>query len=144
MGDNAIGQDERQTRNFLLRFRDTQPDPSPRSIVASIEARKPDFDAYIDPQKEKADCVILVEPTELAEGDKKTIKVRLVSAPGRRVWVSPQSCCVRAEVEKALCNNSTVRFLVVICCAPLAATELSCAAENVLAHALPWMKHATV
>jgi phosphoribulokinase len=48
------------------------------SIVASIEARKPDFDAYIDPQKEKADCVILVEPTELAEGDKKTIKVSMI------------------------------------------------------------------
>lgn len=48
------------------------------SIVASIEARKPDFDAYIDPQKTKADCVIMVEPTELAENDKKTIKVSMI------------------------------------------------------------------
>lgn len=144
MGDNAIGQDERQTRNFMLNFRDTHPDPSPRSITASIEARKPDFDAYIDPQKEKADCVILVEPTELAEGDKKTIKVRLVSASGRRVWISPQFGCVRAEAEKALCNNTTIGVLVVIFCAPLAVTELPCAAENVLAHAPPWMKHATL
>ena len=30
------------------------------SIKESIEARKPDFDAHIDPQKNKADCVIQV------------------------------------------------------------------------------------
>eukprot|EP00285_Hemiselmis_virescens_P019168 CAMPEP_0173391222 /NCGR_PEP_ID=MMETSP1356-20130122/17845_1 /TAXON_ID=77927 ORGANISM="Hemiselmis virescens, Strain PCC157" /NCGR_SAMPLE_ID=MMETSP1356 /ASSEMBLY_ACC=CAM_ASM_000847 /LENGTH=451 /DNA_ID=CAMNT_0014348799 /DNA_START=26 /DNA_END=1381 /DNA_ORIENTATION=+ len=48
------------------------------SITESIEARKPDFDAYIDPQKEKADCVIMVEPTDLAPGDKKTIKVSMI------------------------------------------------------------------
>lgn len=30
------------------------------SIRASIEARKPDFDAYIDPQKQYADCIIQV------------------------------------------------------------------------------------
>ncbi len=30
------------------------------SIKASIEARKPDFDAYIDPQKQKADVIIQV------------------------------------------------------------------------------------
>jgi phosphoribulokinase len=30
------------------------------SIKASIEARKPDFDAYIDPQKQKADMIIQV------------------------------------------------------------------------------------
>lgn len=30
------------------------------SIKASIEARKPDFDAYIDPQKQHADVVIQV------------------------------------------------------------------------------------
>lgn len=33
---------------------------SEESIRQSIEARKPDFDAYIDPQKEKADVVIQV------------------------------------------------------------------------------------
>jgi Phosphoribulokinase / Uridine kinase family len=32
------------------------------SIKASIEARKPDFDKYIDPQKAKADLVIQVRP----------------------------------------------------------------------------------
>lgn len=30
------------------------------SIKASIEARKPDFDAYIDPQKKDADMIIQV------------------------------------------------------------------------------------
>ena len=35
---------------------------SVESIKASIEARKPDFDAYVDPQKEKADMVIRVRP----------------------------------------------------------------------------------
>jgi len=35
------------------------------SIKASIEARKPDFDAYIDPQKQYVDVVIQVLPTEL-------------------------------------------------------------------------------
>lgn len=33
---------------------------SEESIRQSIEARKPDFDAYIDPQKEKADVIIQV------------------------------------------------------------------------------------
>ena len=32
------------------------------SIQASIEARKPDFDAFIDPQKQKADVIIQVRP----------------------------------------------------------------------------------
>jgi uridine kinase len=32
------------------------------SIKQSIEARKPDFDAYIDPQKKKADVIIQVPP----------------------------------------------------------------------------------
>jgi phosphoribulokinase len=52
------------------------------SIKASIEARKPDFDAYIDPQKMKADCVIMVEPTDLAPEDKKTIKVSMIQCEG--------------------------------------------------------------
>merc|ERR1712051_497041 len=43
------------------------------SIMASIEARKPDFDAYIAPQKEFADIVIEVLPTELDPEDKKTL-----------------------------------------------------------------------
>lgn len=34
-------------------------------VVASINARKPDFDAYIDPQKQYADVVVEVLPTQL-------------------------------------------------------------------------------
>merc|ERR1719201_2108876 len=39
------------------------------SIKASIEARKPDFDAYVAPQKAFSDLTIQVLPTELAKDD---------------------------------------------------------------------------
>lgn len=52
------------------------------SILASIEARKPDFDAYIAPQKEFADLNIEVLPTQLDEEDKKTLRVRSVQKIG--------------------------------------------------------------
>lgn len=35
------------------------------NIQASIAARKPDFDAYVDPQKAKADMVIQVRARAL-------------------------------------------------------------------------------
>jgi len=52
------------------------------SIMASIEARKPDFDAYIDPQKKLCDMIIEVLPTQLAEDDKKTLRVRCIQKEG--------------------------------------------------------------
>merc|ERR1711957_160144 len=52
------------------------------SIMASIEARKPDFDAYIDPQKKSADLTIEVLPTALDEEDKKTLRVRCIQKDG--------------------------------------------------------------
>jgi phosphoribulokinase len=52
------------------------------SILASIEARKPDFDAYIDPQKKDCDMIIEVLPTKLAEDDKKTLRVRCIQKEG--------------------------------------------------------------
>ena len=52
------------------------------SIMASIEARKPDFDAFIDPQKKLADLVIEVLPTALDEEDKKTLRVRCIQMQG--------------------------------------------------------------
>merc|ERR1712176_811348 len=52
------------------------------SIMASIEARKPDFDAYIEPQKAFADYVIEVLPTNLDKEDKKTLKVRAIQKKG--------------------------------------------------------------
>merc|ERR1712160_108432 len=52
------------------------------SILASIEARKPDFDSYIAPQKEFADLLIEVLPTDLDPEDKKTLKVRCIQKEG--------------------------------------------------------------
>jgi len=52
------------------------------SIMASIEARKPDFDAYIEPQKKYADYVIEVLPTQLDPEDKKTLRVRAIQKKG--------------------------------------------------------------
>ncbi|KAL5099879.1 hypothetical protein RYX36_004206 [Vicia faba] len=54
------------------------------SIKASIEARKPDFEAYIDPQKQFADAVIEVLPTQLIPDDNegKILRVRLIQKEG--------------------------------------------------------------
>jgi len=52
------------------------------SILASIEARKPDFDAFIDPQKKLCDMIIEVLPTKLDEEDKKTLRVRCIQKVG--------------------------------------------------------------
>jgi phosphoribulokinase len=54
------------------------------SIKASIDARKPDFDAYIDPQKQKADVIIQVLPTQLIPDEKegKVLRVRFIQKEG--------------------------------------------------------------
>jgi phosphoribulokinase len=54
------------------------------SIKASIEARKPDFDAYIDPQKAHADVIIQVLPTQLIPDDNegKVLRVRMIQKEG--------------------------------------------------------------
>jgi len=53
-------------------------------ILASINARRPDFSAYIEPQKEFADVVIQILPTQLLKDDKesKILRVRLVQKDG--------------------------------------------------------------
>ncbi|MGK7891819.1 MAG: phosphoribulokinase [Leptolyngbyaceae cyanobacterium] len=53
-------------------------------VLASINARKPDFDAYIDVQKQYADAVIQVLPTNLIKGDteRKVLRVRLIQKEG--------------------------------------------------------------
>merc|ERR1719230_2307181 len=49
------------------------------SIKASIDARKPDFDAYVAPQRANSDLVIQVLPTELANDETgKILKVRFI------------------------------------------------------------------
>eukprot|EP01024_Parvocaulis_polyphysoides_P039131 TRINITY_DN3533_c2_g1_i1.p1 TRINITY_DN3533_c2_g1~~TRINITY_DN3533_c2_g1_i1.p1 ORF type:complete len:387 (+),score=79.50 TRINITY_DN3533_c2_g1_i1:461-1621(+) len=54
------------------------------SIKASIEARKPDFAAYVDPQKEHADMIVQVLPTQLIPDDteRKVLRVRLIMKEG--------------------------------------------------------------
>jgi phosphoribulokinase len=49
-------------------------------VMAAINARKPDFEAYIDPQKEYANVVIQVLPTELIKNEKegKILRVRMI------------------------------------------------------------------
>ncbi|XRB23555.1 phosphoribulokinase [Pseudoscourfieldia marina] len=58
------------------------------SIKASIEARKPDFDAYVDPQKEFADVIIQVLPTQLIPGDTdgKVLRVRMIQKEGKEMF----------------------------------------------------------
>ena len=52
-------------------------------VLASINARKPDFSAYIEPQREFADVVIQVLPTELVDDKEgKYLRVRLVQKEG--------------------------------------------------------------
>ncbi len=53
-------------------------------VLASINARRPDFDAYIDPQKAHADVVIQILPTKLIPDDKehKVLRVRLIQREG--------------------------------------------------------------
>lgn len=52
-------------------------------ILASIQARKPDFSAYIETQKEFADVVIQVLPTRLVDDEEsKLLRVRLIQKEG--------------------------------------------------------------
>jgi len=54
------------------------------SIKASIEARKPDFEAFVSPQRAKSDIVIQVLPTELIPDstDGKILRVRMIQKEG--------------------------------------------------------------
>ncbi len=53
-------------------------------VLASINARRPDFNAYIDPQKAHADVVIQILGTKLIPDDKehKVLRVRLIQRDG--------------------------------------------------------------
>merc|ERR1719428_1633072 len=54
------------------------------SIKASIEARKPDFDAYVAPQRANSDLVIQVLPTELTNDETgKILKVRFIESTSK-------------------------------------------------------------
>ncbi|MBE9102183.1 phosphoribulokinase [Vacuolonema iberomarrocanum] len=49
-------------------------------VLAAINSRRPDFDAYIDPQKQYADVVIQILPTKLIKDDteRKVLRVRMI------------------------------------------------------------------
>lgn len=48
-------------------------------VMAAINSRKPDFSAYIEPQKQHADVVIQVLPTQLLDDkESKLLRVRLI------------------------------------------------------------------
>jgi phosphoribulokinase len=53
-------------------------------VLASINARRPDFEAYIDVQKQYADVVIQILPTQLIPNDeeRKILRVRLIQREG--------------------------------------------------------------
>lgn len=55
-------------------------------VLASINARRPDFEAYIDPQKQHADVVIQILPTNLIpeeqDKERKVLRVRLIQKDG--------------------------------------------------------------
>jgi len=53
-------------------------------VLASINARRPDFNAYIEPQKAHADVVLQVLPTELIDDpDCNYVRVRLIQREGK-------------------------------------------------------------
>lgn len=53
-------------------------------VLAAINSRRPDFQAYIDPQKEFADVVLQVLPTRLIKDDKerKVLRVQMIQRDG--------------------------------------------------------------
>ena len=52
-------------------------------VLASINSRRPDFNAHIEPQKEHADVVIQILPTQLLDDkESKLLRVRLIEKEG--------------------------------------------------------------
>lgn len=53
-------------------------------VIAAINSRRPDFMAYIDPQKAHADIVVQILPTQLIADDKerKVLRVRMIQRDG--------------------------------------------------------------
>eukprot|EP00741_Cyanophora_paradoxa_P016434 tig00020912_g15869.t1 len=55
-----------------------------QDVIKAIEQRKPDFKAYVDPQKALADVVLQILPTNLIPNDKehKVLRVRMIQKEG--------------------------------------------------------------
>jgi len=59
-------------------------------VMAAINARRPDFNAYIEPQKEFANVVIQVLPTQKEDKERRVLRVRMLqreSAKGEPVYL---------------------------------------------------------
>ena len=56
-----------------------------------LSRRKPDFDEFVDPQKQYADVVIQVLPTQLIPDDNegKILRVRMIMKEGVENWTPP-------------------------------------------------------
>ncbi len=54
-------------------------------VLAQINSRKPDFDKFIEPQREFADVVLQVLPTNLIKNDteRKVLRVRMLQREGK-------------------------------------------------------------
>ena len=75
--------DEQVKVNWKLKRDMSERGHSREDVLASIRARKPDFTAYIEPQKEHANVVIQILPTELLDDEEsKLLRVRLVQKEG--------------------------------------------------------------
>ncbi|MGL5032741.1 MAG: phosphoribulokinase [Microcystaceae cyanobacterium] len=69
--------------NWKIQRDTAERDYTYEDVMASINARKPDFTTHIEPQKAYADVVIQVLPTQLIEDQKsKVLRVRLVQKEG--------------------------------------------------------------
>merc|ERR1711892_1427553 len=86
-------------------------------VQKAIDARKPDFKAYVEPQKEKADIVIQVLMSDVVpDGSGKFLKVKFIQRKdcallesaylmdeGSAVSWTPNS----EKLESQLCNTGT-------------------------------------
>merc|ERR1712032_1613709 len=79
-------------------------------IQASIESRKPDFDAYIDPQKAKADVIVQVLPTQLIPDDeeKKVLRVKMIQKVTSSASTRPTSSTREAPCPGFLAEGSSL------------------------------------
>jgi phosphoribulokinase len=76
------------------------------SIKASIESRKPDFEAYVAPQRALADIVIEVLPTRLVDDKEgKYLRVRYIQKAGLDLITAPFLFDEGSSIEWTPCGK---------------------------------------
>jgi len=87
------------------------------SIKAAIESRKPDFDAFVAPQRAEADIVIEVLPTQLVDDpDGKFLRVRYIQKAGLDLITAPFLFDEDSTIQwtpcgkKLTCNYPGIKF----------------------------------